>query len=158
MGLDRRNIDIEPAVTDLRNRTLSRLPGDFSRLVYLASSRDCNTGQYYHAALTFHFSSTGASKAIGLCDREIFKPLQCTPRPCVPTGNSDEIDWSIPFCAPRRGAKDFAHLVVYLHERARWDKGIHRMVSKADIAVLRIPDTQVPNDGNRYVAPNFHHA
>ncbi len=69
------NVDIEPAVTDLRNRTLSRLPGDFSRLVYLASSRDCNTGQYYHDGLTFHFSQNVASKAMGLCHREIFDRL-----------------------------------------------------------------------------------
>jgi len=75
MGLERRNIDIEPAVTDLRNRTLSRLPGDFSRLVYLASSRDCNTGQYYHDGLTFHFSQNVASRAMGLCHREIFDRL-----------------------------------------------------------------------------------
>src|SRR6266481_1173629 len=75
MGLDQRNIDVEPAVTDLRNRTLSRLPGDFSRLVYLASSRDYNTGQYYHDGLTFHFSETVASKAMALCHREIFNRL-----------------------------------------------------------------------------------
>ncbi len=85
-------------------------------------------------------------------------PLQFTPRASIPTWKFYKIDWPIQFCAPRRGAEDFAHLVVYLHERARWDKRIHRMVSKADIAVLRIPDIQVPNDGNRYLAPNFHHA
>jgi len=75
MSLERRNIDIEPAITDLRNRTLSRLPGDFSRLVYLASSRDCNTGQYYHDGLAFHFSQDVASKAMALCHREIFDRL-----------------------------------------------------------------------------------
>ena len=75
MGLERRNIDIEPAITDLRNRTLSRLPGDFSRLVYLASSRDCNTGKYYHDGLAFHFSQNVTSKAMALCHREIFDRL-----------------------------------------------------------------------------------
>src|SRR5713226_2157812 len=75
MGLARSNIDIEPAVTDLRYRTLSRLPGDFSRLVYLASSRDCNTGQYFHDGLTFHFSHSVAAKAMALCYREIFDRL-----------------------------------------------------------------------------------
>src|SRR5258708_20099318 len=75
MGLERRNIDIEPAVTDLRNRTLSRLPGDFSRLVYLASSRDCNTGEYYHDGLAFHFSQNVTSKAMALCHRESFDRL-----------------------------------------------------------------------------------
>lgn len=75
MGLEQRNIDIEPAMTDLRNRTLSRLPGDFSRLVYLASSRDCNNGQYYHDGLAFHFSQSVASEAMALCHREIFDRL-----------------------------------------------------------------------------------
>ena len=75
MGLEPRYIDVEPAVTDLRNRTLSRLPGDFSRLVYLASSRDCNSGRYYHDGLEFHFSQNVASKAMAMCHREIFDRL-----------------------------------------------------------------------------------
>jgi hypothetical protein len=75
MGLEQRYIDVEPAVTDLRNRTLSRLPGDFSRLVYLASSRDCNSGQYYHDGLEFHFSQNVASKAMAMCHSEIFDRL-----------------------------------------------------------------------------------
>src|SRR6266568_542190 len=75
MSLERRNIDIEPAVTDLRNRTLSRLPGDFSRLVYLASSRDYNSGHYYHDGLSFHFSEMVVSKAFAECHREVFDRL-----------------------------------------------------------------------------------
>jgi len=75
MGLEPRYIDVEPAVTDLRNRTLSRLPGDFSRLVYLASSRDCNSGRYYHDGLEFHFSQNVASNAMAMCHREIFDRL-----------------------------------------------------------------------------------
>src|SRR5258706_7766953 len=70
-----RTIDIQPAITDLRNRTLSRLPGDFSRLVYLASSRDCNSGRYYHDGLEFHFSQSVASNAMAMCHREIFDRL-----------------------------------------------------------------------------------
>jgi len=75
MGIQRSNIDIEAALTDLKYRTLSRLPGDFSRLVYLTSLRDCNTGRYYHDGLTFHFSENVASKAMALCHREIFDRL-----------------------------------------------------------------------------------
>ena len=75
MGLERSTIDIEPAVTDLRYRTLSRLPGDFSRLVYLASSRDLNTGHYSHDGLAFHFGQNAASKAMALCHREVFDRL-----------------------------------------------------------------------------------
>ncbi len=72
MNLASKNVEIEPAVTDLRNRTLARLPGDFSRLVYLASSRDLNTGRYSHDGLAFHFSESVASKAMAICHAEIF--------------------------------------------------------------------------------------
>ena len=75
MSYTSRNIDLEPAITGLSNRTLARLPGDFSRLVYLASSRDLNTGRYSHDGLTFHFSETVASKAMALCHRDIFDRL-----------------------------------------------------------------------------------
>jgi hypothetical protein len=75
MSYNARNIDVGTAVTDLRNRTLSRLPGDFSRLVYLASSREFNTGQYYHDGLAFHFGDQVASRALAACHREIFDRL-----------------------------------------------------------------------------------
>ncbi len=75
MSLEAKYVEIEPAVRDLRNRTLARLPGDISRLVYLASSRDLNTGRYSHDGLTFHFSETVASKAMAACHREIFDRL-----------------------------------------------------------------------------------
>src|SRR6267143_3030339 len=75
MSYATRNIDLEPAITDLRSRTLSRLPGDFSRLVYLASSRDCNTGKYYHDGLAFHFSEMVVSRAFAECHREVFDRL-----------------------------------------------------------------------------------
>jgi len=75
MSYATRNIDVEPAITDLRSRTLSRLPGDFSRLVYLASSRDLNTGHYSHDGLAFHFSENVVSKAMAACHQEIFDRL-----------------------------------------------------------------------------------
>ena len=75
MSYTAKSIDIEPAITDLRNRTLSRLPGNFSRLVYMASSRDLNTGRYSHDGLAFHFSEAVASKAMAACHREIFDRL-----------------------------------------------------------------------------------
>jgi hypothetical protein len=70
-----RNIDIGSAVIDLRNRTLRRLPCDFSRLIFLASTRDYNTGHYYHDGLAFHFSERVASEALAACHREIFDRL-----------------------------------------------------------------------------------
>src|SRR5258707_9314298 len=75
MSLEAKHVEIEPALRDLRNRTLARLPGDFSRLVYLASSRDLSTGRYSHDGLAFHFSETVASKAMAACHTEIFDRL-----------------------------------------------------------------------------------
>lgn len=75
MSLEAKNVEIEPAVRDLRNRTLARLPGDLSRLIYLASSRDLSTGRYSHDGLAFHFSENVASKAMEACHREIFDRL-----------------------------------------------------------------------------------
>lgn len=75
MSLEAKHVEIEPAVRDLRNRTLARLPGDLSRLVYLASSRDLNTGRYSHDGLAFHFSENVASEAMAACHREIFDRL-----------------------------------------------------------------------------------
>jgi hypothetical protein len=75
MSAQAKHVEIEPAVRDLRDRTLARLPGDFSRLVYLASSRDLNTGQYSHDGLAFHFSEIVASQAMAACHRDIFDRL-----------------------------------------------------------------------------------
>src|SRR5712692_3427144 len=75
MSLEAKHVEIEPALRDLRNRTLARLPGDFSRLVYLASSRDLSSGRYSHDGLAFHFSETVASKAMAACHTEIFDRL-----------------------------------------------------------------------------------
>ena len=75
MSPEAKHLEIEPAMRDLRNRTLARLPGDFSRLVYLASSRDLNTGKYSHDGLAFHFSESVASKAMAACHREILERL-----------------------------------------------------------------------------------
>lgn len=111
MTFEQRNIDIEPAVTDLRNRTLSRLPGDFSRLVYLASSRDCNTGQYYHDGLAFHFSEKVVSKAFAECHREVFERLvyasleELTEELCTYISSTDE--------RPENFLKTWKHLESY---------------------------------------------
>src|SRR5258706_12147121 len=85
-------------------------------------------------------------------------PLQFTPRASVPSWRFYEIDWPIQFCPPQGGTEDFAHMVVYLHERARRDKRIHRMVPKTDVSIQTAPDVHVAyhRDGN--LAPDFHHA
>ena len=84
-------------------------------------------------------------------------PLQFAPRARIPTTDSYEVDWPIQFCPPGRRTKDFAHPVVYLHEGARWDKGIHRVVSKADVPIQTAPDVQVAYDRDGHLTPDSYH-
>lgn len=69
------DLDMDAAVTDLKERTLSNLPGEMARLVYLASTRDYNTGQYFHEGLAAEFSGLLASRALALCHQETFSRL-----------------------------------------------------------------------------------
>jgi len=72
-------MDVEAAIEDLKNRTLAAIPGEFARLVYLASTRDYNTGQYYHAGLAFQFTEEVARAALAACHQESFSRLLLTP-------------------------------------------------------------------------------
>ena len=67
--------DIEAARRDLADRTLAKIRGDFARLIYLASMRDYNTGEYHHEGLACRFSESVAGRAIGSCHRDAFRRL-----------------------------------------------------------------------------------
>lgn len=67
--------DVEAACGDLRERTLAKIPGDFARLIYLASTRDYNSGEYHHAGLAYHFGEGTAKKALAICHQEVFRRL-----------------------------------------------------------------------------------
>lgn len=68
-------MDVEAACEDLRNRTLARIAVEFGRLIFLASTRDYNTGRYYHDGLTFRFSQEVAEKALAETHQEVFLNL-----------------------------------------------------------------------------------
>jgi hypothetical protein len=72
-------VQAEEACEDLKNRTLVSLPGCFGRLIYLASMRDYNTGQYYHDGLAKRFSEATAADALAKCHREAFQLLLRSP-------------------------------------------------------------------------------
>ena len=63
---------MERAYDDLLRRSLSPISGDLARLIYLASTRDYNTGKYHHDGLAAHFSSEIACQALELAHREVF--------------------------------------------------------------------------------------
>ena len=79
MSAGRERMRIEAAVQDLRDRSLAGMPGEFARLIYLASTRDYNTGQYYHEGLAAQFTTEVAVCALAACHQESFKNLIYSP-------------------------------------------------------------------------------
>jgi hypothetical protein len=73
------NTELEAAIEDLENRTLRRIGFGFGRLIYLASTRDYNTGLYYHDGLAFQFSAEVATQALAHAHREVFFELALCP-------------------------------------------------------------------------------
>jgi len=69
------NHDARKAYDDLWRRTLSKIPGDLNRLIYLASMRDYNSGRYHHAGLEDSFGFTAVRQALDVAHREIFWKL-----------------------------------------------------------------------------------
>lgn len=63
---------VENAYQDFLRRSLSRISGDLARLIYLASTRDYNTGKYHHDGLAAQFQTDIACQALELAHREIF--------------------------------------------------------------------------------------
>jgi hypothetical protein len=75
MSPARRLGGVEEAIDDLHRRTLSKLPRSLDRLIYLASTRDYNTGLYYHDGLAATYSQDVACQALAECHREAFREL-----------------------------------------------------------------------------------
>jgi len=66
---------LEEAYDDLLRRSLSRIAGDLAKLIYLASTRDYNTGIYHHDGLEARFDAETACRALELAHREIFQRI-----------------------------------------------------------------------------------
>src|SRR5713226_2592425 len=70
---------IDAVIRHVRELILADLPNDLTKLVYLASLRDCNTGHYFHPQISQRNDSTSASQALQLCYEEVFARLMATP-------------------------------------------------------------------------------
>jgi hypothetical protein len=73
------SIAVEDALRDLQNRTLAKLDGDFARLVYLASTRDYNSGRYAHDGLSFRFTEAVVERVLAEAHRDVFVSLALSP-------------------------------------------------------------------------------
>ena len=70
-----KRMEVEDAAQDLRRRTLAKIERPLDRFIYLASTRDYNTGLYYHDGLVDRFSEDVACQALSECHRQAFREL-----------------------------------------------------------------------------------
>ena len=64
------------------NRTLlDSLPNDLTRMIYLASLRDCNSGMYLHPELSHQRGVQAADRGLRVCHEQVFRRLLTTRLP-----------------------------------------------------------------------------
>jgi hypothetical protein len=66
-------------IQDFTLTTLAGIPGEFSRLTYMASLRDLSSGQYEHAGLAALYPDEAIQQALNLCHEQIFERVLETP-------------------------------------------------------------------------------
>lgn len=72
MSAEVKLMPLQQAYDDLANRSLSRISCELGRLVYLASTREYNSGHYYHQGLADRFGPEAAQKALEIAHRQAF--------------------------------------------------------------------------------------
>ncbi|MGH9703329.1 MAG: hypothetical protein ACRD4K_08130 [Candidatus Acidiferrales bacterium] len=73
------NEALESAIDDLNGRSLECIETRFAKLVYLASTRDYNTGHYHHEGLARKFGEDIAENALAESHRRVFDTLALLP-------------------------------------------------------------------------------
>jgi hypothetical protein len=67
-------------IEDVRREAgLDDFPNDLTRLLYLASLRDCNSGGYLHPQLSARMGTDVADQALCICHDQVFRRLLTTP-------------------------------------------------------------------------------
>jgi hypothetical protein len=78
-----RHSTVSPSSSDItmcsEELGLDDFPNDLTRMLYLASLRDCNSGQYLHPQLSQTLGVEEADRAISACHQLIFGKLLNTP-------------------------------------------------------------------------------
>ena len=75
MPYSQNNTDVDAAADDLRRRTLAHMSSYLERMIYLGSTRDYNSGVYYHDGLASRFSEMVACEALANCHRDAFQEV-----------------------------------------------------------------------------------
>jgi hypothetical protein len=71
--------DVLSAYEDFSSRTLAKIPGAVERLIYIASTRDYNSGLYHHEGLASRFGAAVAAKALQCAHAEAFQTVSAMP-------------------------------------------------------------------------------
>jgi len=66
-------------IQDFTMTTLAGIPGEFSRLTYMASLRDLSSGRYEHAGLAALYPEDAIQQALNLCHEQIFERVLESP-------------------------------------------------------------------------------
>jgi hypothetical protein len=72
-------LKMNQAYDDLESRTLAGMASDLARLIYLASTRDYNSGMYHHEGFAARYGQEQALDALQTAHREIFCRLVALP-------------------------------------------------------------------------------
>jgi hypothetical protein len=60
---------------------LESLPNDLTRMIYLASLRDCNSGMYLHPELSYQRGVDAADRGLRACHEQVFRRMLSTRLP-----------------------------------------------------------------------------
>ena len=71
--------EVARLIQDFEQRTLKEMHGQFSRLIYLASLRDYNTGRYHHYGLETRHPSPAVHEGLHRCHVKIFDAVVAMP-------------------------------------------------------------------------------
>jgi len=81
-GLDpTKRFDADNLTTYVGDLVLQSLPNDLTRMIYLASLRDCNSGLYLHPEISQQRGLHEADRAFRMCHERVFHNLLTTRLP-----------------------------------------------------------------------------
>lgn len=77
--MNREDPSLEPALSAIENLILAHLLGDLTRIVYLSTLRDNNTGAYFHPQLSEMHGIERADRALAMYHKNLFMQLVKAP-------------------------------------------------------------------------------